>query len=79
MDSSRWVKKGYRVFFLSSSNTIFSLGQPITIMLHARLLLLLTAVLPTTTAFQFMKGWKMPTHDPHAEAVQEKFGDKSAY
>lgn len=28
-------------------------------------------------AFQFMKGWKMPTYDPHEEAVKEKFGDKS--
>ena len=28
-------------------------------------------------AFQFMKNWKMPTHDPYADAVKEKFGDKS--
>lgn len=28
-------------------------------------------------AFQFMKGWKMPTYDPNQEIVQERFGDKS--
>lgn len=27
-------------------------------------------------AFQFMKGLKMPTYDPHEEAVKERFGDK---
>jgi len=28
-------------------------------------------------AFQFMKGWKMPTYDPYEEAVKERFADKS--
>ena len=27
--------------------------------------------------FEFMKGWKMPTYDPHEQAVKERFGDKS--
>ncbi|KAL7558214.1 hypothetical protein ACA910_016096 [Epithemia clementina (nom. ined.)] len=31
---------------------------------------------PVSNAFQFMKGWKMPTHDPYAEEVKDKFGDK---
>jgi protochlorophyllide reductase len=39
-------------------------------------LLLTTLVLPASHAFQFMKGWKMPTYDPYEEAVKEKFGDK---
>ena len=32
-----------------------------------------------TTAFQFMKGWKMPTVDPHQAEIEERFGDKSAF
>ncbi|KAL7570308.1 hypothetical protein ACA910_017157 [Epithemia clementina (nom. ined.)] len=31
---------------------------------------------PVSNSFQFMKGWKMPTHDPYAEEVKDKFGDK---
>lgn len=41
-------------------------------------LFLLAACLATTSeAFQFMKNWKMPVHDPHEFAVKERFGDKS--
>ena len=33
----------------------------------------------STSAFQFMSKWKMPVHDPHEQAVKERFGDKSTY
>jgi hypothetical protein len=42
-------------------------------------LLALTALLPVGEAFQFMKNWKMPTYDPNAEAVAQKFADKSTF
>jgi hypothetical protein len=45
----------------------------------SRWLLTLLAAASTCHGFQFMKNWKMPTHDPHQEAVQERFGDKSEY
>ena len=32
-----------------------------------------------TNAFQFMKGWKMPTIDPHQAEVEQRFGDKSTF
>mmetsp|Transcript_26217 Transcript_26217/g.61690 ORF Transcript_26217/g.61690 Transcript_26217/m.61690 type:complete len:567 (-) Transcript_26217:220-1920(-) len=38
--------------------------------------LILLSMMPTVQAFQFMKNLKMPTHDPYAEQVKEKFGDK---
>ena len=44
-----------------------------------KFLLFTTLVLPASNAFQFMKGWKMPTYDPYEEAVKDKFGDKSEY
>jgi len=44
-----------------------------------KVLLLLSMYVTVGRAFQFMKGWKMPTYDPHEEAVKEKFGDKSTY
>ena len=40
-------------------------------------ILLVSLLLPLVHSFQFMKGWKLPTHDPHQEAVSQKFGDKS--
>lgn len=42
-----------------------------------KILFLLTVCLSSTGAFQFMKNWKMPVHDPYEEAVKDKFGDKS--
>ena len=44
-------------------------------------LISLVASLATTCthAFQFMKDWKVPVHDPHEQAVKERFGDKSTY
>ena len=48
---------------------------------HSSILLTFLVVLTTTpmgvSSFQFMKNWKMPTHDPHQEAIEERFGDKS--
>lgn len=41
--------------------------------------LFLLASLASTQAFQFMKNWKMPVHDPHEAAVKARFGDKSTY
>ncbi|EEC47644.1 predicted protein [Phaeodactylum tricornutum CCAP 1055/1] len=41
-----------------------------------KILFLLTVCLSSTGAFQFMKNWKMPVHDPYEEAVKDKFGDK---
>lgn len=40
---------------------------------------ILVACLGLSEAFQFMKGWKMPTYDPHEEAVKARFGDKSTF
>jgi hypothetical protein len=40
---------------------------------------LLLVLLPLCHGFQFMKNFKMPTYDPHEEAVKERFGDKSTY
>jgi hypothetical protein len=37
----------------------------------------LLLALPLCNGFQFMSGWKMPTYDPHEEAIQERFGNKS--
>lgn len=45
-----------------------------------RVILLYVAILATAAeAFQFMKGWKLPTYDPNEEVSQQKFGDKSTY
>jgi hypothetical protein len=38
---------------------------------------LLIALAVPCEGFQFMSKWKMPTHDPNQEKIQEKFGDKS--
>jgi len=41
---------------------------------------LVAALLATSCVvdgFQFMSKWKMPVHDPHEDAVKDKFGDKS--
>ena len=41
-------------------------------------LLLVTLLLPcSSSAFQFMSKWKLPTHDPNRERIQDRFGDKS--
>jgi len=37
---------------------------------------LFVAVALPCHGFQFMSKWKMPTHDPNREKIQEKFGDK---
>jgi hypothetical protein len=42
-------------------------------------LALLMVSLSVCHSFQFMKNFKMPTYDPHEEAVKERFGDKSTY
>ena len=42
-------------------------------------LLALSLLLQYVGAFQFMKNWKMPVHDPYDEAVKAKFGDKSKF
>jgi hypothetical protein len=42
-------------------------------------ILLILSAATTTSAFQWMSKFKMPTYDPQQELVQEKFGDKSAY
>lgn len=34
------------------------------------------ALANVASGFQFMKGWKMPTVDPNAAQIEEKFGDK---
>ena len=42
--------------------------------------LLLIAFLASPSSidgFQFMSKWKMPTHDPNKDIIDEKFGDKS--
>ena len=39
----------------------------------------LVSVASNVQAFQFMKNWKMPVHDPHEQAVKERFGDKSKW
>ena len=38
--------------------------------------LLVVLAVPCHT-FQFMSKWKMPTHDPNRELIEEKFGNKS--
>mmetsp|Transcript_11932 Transcript_11932/g.28671 ORF Transcript_11932/g.28671 Transcript_11932/m.28671 type:complete len:586 (-) Transcript_11932:90-1847(-) len=35
-----------------------------------------TTTIGVVDGFQWMSKFKMPTHDPHQDAVQEKFGDK---
>ena len=40
---------------------------------------LLGLLASSVQAFQFMKGLKMPTYDPHEEAIKERFGDKSTF
>ena len=40
-------------------------------------LLVVVALANPSNAFQFMSKWKVPTHDPNREKIQEKFGDKS--
>ena len=40
---------------------------------------LLVALAVPVQGFQFMSKFKMPTHDPNAERIQEKFGDKSKF
>ena len=32
---------------------------------------------PLVDGFQFMSKWKMPTHDPNQDIIEEKFGNKS--
>ena len=45
---------------------------PVRLLLVASLL-----VVESTHAFQFMKGWKLPSRDLAGKAALEKFGDKS--
>lgn len=40
-------------------------------------ILLLSVLVSQAAAFQFMKNWKMPAHDPHEAVVKNRFGDKS--
>ena len=40
---------------------------------------LLILCLAPAEPFQFMSKWKLPTHDPNAEKVRDKFGDKSEF
>jgi hypothetical protein len=40
-------------------------------------ILLVALAAAPSDGFQFMSKWKMPTHDPHQEQVEQKFGDKS--
>lgn len=40
-------------------------------------IILFVAVVLPADGFQFMSKWKLPTHDPNREKIEEKFGDKS--
>jgi hypothetical protein len=42
-------------------------------------LLVLALTVGFGQGFQFMSKWKMPTYDPQAEQVQQRFGDKSKF
>jgi hypothetical protein len=47
--------------------------------LSTQIVLQILLTIDNTDGFQFMKSWKMPTYDPHEEAIQERFGDKSTF
>lgn len=69
-----------KVFFVSRillrSHRLFCACPRTTTIMKITSILLIALAVPGE-GFQFMSKWKMPTHDPNQEKIQEKFGNKS--